>query len=146
METKQPDSTVARLYKKNLPFKLNFGDKKEKMITPSWEESRKHAEEAMKWIRVLDGLAKDMAVAYKKTEENLFEAFRRAPMVDCSFGESPIGPKKTMFFIKAYLKKLEWPGITNRDVMISTVDIEGFAEVMAKNIKWIFKLENEKAD
>lgn len=135
---------VAKFYINNLPFKQNADDKKEKLIVPSWERAHKFADEFLKWAEVYDGLAKDKAIAFQKMVDAGHEAFRSAPTVDCSYGDSPIARQKMIYFAKAYLKKLGWPGISG--IMTPAVDIEPIFQVAKKNIQWLFKLENEKAD
>lgn len=142
MLEQKPDDTVAINKRVNQPFKLKLEDKD--FIVPSWKEAHKYASEAMKWFLVEEGLAQDMATARKNALENTFEAFRRAPAVDSSFGESPIGPAKQLFHLKAYLKKCGWHGVNIRDVLIPEVEIEKFSVAMGKAMKWIFKFEDEK--
>lgn len=139
MEAQKRDETTNIPRRQNPPFKVKLDDKK--LINPSWEEAHKFGDEAMKWVRVQEDLAKDMAIAQKNIAENMFEAFRRTPVVDCSYGESPIGPTKQIFYLKAFLKKIGWAGVTIRDVQMPEVEIRSYAEVMSEGIKWLFKLE-----
>lgn len=133
---------IALSRKINPAFKINAKDKQ--FVTPSWADAHKFADEAIKWVEVQEGLAKEMAATQEKISSNFYEAFRRAPIVDCSYGEGPISPPKQIYYLKAFLKKLGWPGVTIRDVAIPTVEIEPYSAVMAKAIKWLFKFENEE--
>lgn len=139
-----PDKTVSTNYRKNQPFKTKQEDKT--FVNPSWEESEKFTKEAMKWAIVIEGLAQDITTASKKMHDALFEAYRRAPIVDCSYGDSPIGPTKQIFHLKAYLKKLGWAGITIRDVLTPTIQIQDFSKVIKAGCDWVLKFKNEKAN
>lgn len=132
---------VANFHQFNQPFKIDPNDKKSKFIEPSWEDAEKYTKEAEKWAKVIEGLSQDLAKATNEMQKALFEAYRRAPVVDASFGASPVGNQKTIYAITSYLKKLGWRGI--RGVHTPEVEIKDLTKVISDGCKWVLKLRDE---
>ena len=143
----QEHGAVGAVFRKNGSFKLNPQDKKSPMVTPSWEESEKYVKEALKWAAVIEGLCRDITTATQKMYDAWFEAYKRAPLIDCSFGDSPIGPVKQRYHIRAFLKKLGWTCVSAQDVIKPIVMIPDLSVVMKEVSAWVLKGKKiEKAD
>ena len=79
-------------YIKNPPFAASVKDKK--TTEPSWEGAEKKVKDAEKWAAVLEDLLTDVVKATNELLACNLEAFRHAPVVDCSLVDSPLSQRR----------------------------------------------------
>lgn len=123
----KPDVVVRRT------FKNETGD---------WKKMDPLVKEILTYGKVIDDLARDLVTADRKLRELMQQAYKTAPRVDSLFIDSPAGPQRQTYALKAYLKKLGWDGV--RDVITPTIAIDEFQKAVKDGVTWLLKFRNEK--
>jgi hypothetical protein len=104
-----------------------------------WKKLEKQIKEINTYAEVVQGLADDLVKAETRLKALMLEAYQLAPKVDCLFYDSPISPDKQTFFLRSYLKKLNWSGV--RDIMVDPNRIKPFADNVKEGCKWLLKFQ-----
>jgi hypothetical protein len=108
-----------------------------------WKKVEKQVKEILTYADVVQSLAEDLVKADAKLKLLLLEAYKDAPITDCLFYDSPISPDKQTYNLRAYLRKLSWPGI--RDIVTEPIAIPAFADTIKDGCRWLLKFKKDNA-
>lgn len=109
----------------------------------NWKKCDEAIKQVLIYGDVIQKISEDLVNAEKKFNELWKEAFTSAPATDCTFADSPMGPARTTFYIKVYLKKLGWAGI--RDLFVDYDKSYPFSYHVKEACRWLVKFKTKDA-
>jgi hypothetical protein len=102
-----------------------------------WEETLKLSDEIKTLAKDVEKSLDEVAKKQKVLNEKIIAAYHAAPLTDCGFTVSPLGPQRILHAFKNHLRKKGF--IMDGAYVGDTTKLQDYSEYVNENVRWLTK-------